>query len=101
MWTVQFELSNQEVCSTVGKFASCEFIRTLLYKVLPKIRIQQTYYSKDIILLTFSLTEQHLSKGLQIVVNTNQEQIYSLLVVEQEISISSNSLCVTAFSESA
>ena len=36
----QFELSNQEVCISAGKFegkfASREFIRTLLYKVLPQ-----------------------------------------------------------------
>ena len=30
------EMSNQEVRSTVSKFASCEFIHTQLYKVPPE-----------------------------------------------------------------
>ena len=51
MWTVQFEPSNQEVCSTVGKLASCEFIRTLLITGSTRLK-QRLEYNKLIILKT-------------------------------------------------
>ena len=44
-----------------------------------KIRIQQTYYSKDRILLTFSLTEQHLSKGIR--TRTSSKRRFSKYVI--------------------
>ena len=79
----------------VNLFARC-YIR--FYQSKTKIRIQQTYYSKDRILLTFSLTEQHLSKSLQIVVNTNQEQIlFTPCSFKQEISIFSNPYALRHF----
>ena len=48
----------------------CKPLSNLLWSRQSAIEMKHTHYFKDKISLTFSLTEQYLSKSLQIVVNT-------------------------------